>query len=82
MSVDLDLLKRCVKNANRMMLLEKLRNASNVEERLQVMRSMAELGTLQGVNREGFSDSFNELIDIIIADYGQNPKTTPVDDWE
>lgn len=82
MSVDIDVLKRCVKDANRMMLLEGLRNASDVEERLQVMRHMAELGTLQGLNREGFSDSFNELIDTIIADYGQNPKTVPVDDWE
>lgn len=82
MSVDIDVLKRCVKDANRMMLLEGLRNASDVEERLQVMRHMAEEGTLQSLNREGFCDSFNQLLDMIIEDCGENPKMRPVDDWE
>lgn len=82
MSVDVELIKRAMKNANRMMLLERIRNASNVEERLQVIYSMAEEGTLHSLNREGFSDSFNELIDEVIADYGQNPKMRPVDEWE
>ena len=82
MSVDMEMMKRVMKNANRMMLLERLRNASNIEERLQVMYSMAEEGTLQSLNREGFCDSFNQLLDMIIEDCGENPKMRPVDDWE